>query len=260
MVQLLVAGTPVDIGSRRQRLILAVLALEVNQLVATDRLVSLCWPAEPPKTARHAIHVCVSRLRSALARACADPHRVTLSGNGLAYVLHADAGLVDAHYFRHLVTEACGLPEDERKAAVLRQALRLWRGPALTGIAPECTRERLSRGLEEARLVALEDVIAAELRMGLHRQLLGELTELAEAYPLRELLTAELMLALYRSGQAAAALVQFQRVRHRLAEELGIDPGTELRQLETAILRADPLLAPIDRVAGSGWISQMRST
>lgn len=113
---------------------------------------------------------------------------VTLCGDGTAYVLKADISFIDAHYFRHLVAEARRMLNDERKADLLRQALRLWQGPAITSIAPECTRKGWPGGLEEVRLIALEDDIASELRLGRHRELLDELIELVETSPLRSCL------------------------------------------------------------------------
>jgi DNA-binding SARP family transcriptional activator len=242
-VEMLVSGYPVDLGTRRQRLMLAVLALEANRFVPVGRLVSLCWSGAPPRTAVHAVQVAASHLRTTLTRAGGVRYGVELASAGSAYALRAGSGCVDVQAFRHLVSQARGAAGDEHRAAMFRQALLLWRGPALTGIGPEQMREGLARGLEEARLVATEDAIAAELSMGRHLELLDELNELTEAHPLRERLIAELMLALYRSGQGASALAVFQRARHRLAEELGIDPGAELRQLELSILRGEPLTA-----------------
>jgi DNA-binding SARP family transcriptional activator len=243
-VETIVDGIPVNLGPRRQRLVLAVLALEANRLVSVDRLVELSWPTAPPRTAVHAIRVSASRLRCVLAEAGATEHNVELFGNGYGYVLRTDTKRVDAHRFRSLVERARDAPDEEGKAMLIRQALGLWRGLALTGIGPAETREGLARGLEEARLVALEDRTEAEMRMGRHRELLDELTELVEAHPLRERLTALLMIALYRSGQTAAALAAFRRTRQRLAEDLGIDPCAELRDLEVALLRSDAALAP----------------
>jgi len=153
---------PVDLGPRRQRLVLAVLALEANRLVPVDRLVNLCWPVEPPRTAVHAIRVSASQLRSVLARADAVRYNVELAGTGSGYVLRTESTRVDAHRFRCLVEEARSGPGDEHKVVLLCQALRLWRGPALAGTGPARTREGLARGLEEARLVAHEDAIEAE--------------------------------------------------------------------------------------------------
>jgi DNA-binding SARP family transcriptional activator len=252
IVETLVDGSPVDLGPRRQRLVLAVLALEANRLVSVDRLVELSWPTAPPRTAVHAVRVSVSQLRMALARADAGRYNVELSGNGSGYMLRTDAMRVDAHRFRGLVERARGAPSDERKAALIRQALSLWRGPALTGIGPAETREGLACGLEEGRLVALEERIEAELGLGRHRELLDELTEMAEAHPLRERLAAQLMVALYRSGQAGAALAAFQRTRNRLAQELGMDPCAELQQLELAMLRSDAALAAPKRTQVNG--------
>jgi DNA-binding SARP family transcriptional activator len=251
-VEVVAAERPVDLGHRRQRLVLAVLALEPNRLIPIGRLIGLSWPNSPPRTATHAIQVSASQLRLALARANCEQHQVNLVGKGSGYMLRADTMDIDAHRFRAMVAEARSASSDEHKVAILRRALQLWRGPVLTGIAPDETRDALGRGLEEARLVALEDRIEAELRLARHRELLDELAELVEVHPLRERLTGQLMRALYWSGQAGAALAAFRRTRMRMAEELGIDPGAELRRLELALLRNDAALAAPPELARPG--------
>jgi DNA-binding SARP family transcriptional activator/tetratricopeptide (TPR) repeat protein len=219
---------------------LAILALEVNRLLPVDRLVELIWPVRPPRTARHAVQVLVSGLRSALARTGGDP-AVELIGDGSSYGLRADPLSVDAHRFRQLVDQARSGTGLERVAR-LDEALALWVGPALDGTATAEVRDRLCRGLDEARLVAIEDRLDAKLGLAAHREVLDELTGLVAAHPSRERLVGQLMLALYRCGRASDALEVYRRTRQRLADGLGLDPGAELRELELAILRVDPAL------------------
>jgi DNA-binding SARP family transcriptional activator len=230
-----------DLGPRQQRLILALLALHVNQLVPVDRLVALTWPHSPPQTARHAIQVRVSQLRAAFTRAGADRDDVEITTHGSTYVLRADPMRVDAHRFRALVASARGERDDAAKEALLRRALDMWHGPPLADVATPLT-DQLCRRLEETRLAALEERLEAQLRLGRHGAVIDELTELAVEYPDRQRLLAQLMLALYRAGRAPDALDAYRRARSRLVEEFGLDPGPELQHLEAAILRADPAL------------------
>lgn len=230
-------GERVDLGPRKNRFILAVLALEVNRPVPLERLVDLAWPGSPPRTAPNAVMVAISQLRKALRPADAELFR---QGDG--YALCTDPVHVDAHQFRTLVQRARSAPDADR-VALLDRALELWRGPALDGSAPAEIRDRLCRGLDEARLTAVEDRFDARLRRGEHRELIGELTGQVTANPTREHLVRQLMLALYRSGRAAEALAVYRATRERLASALGLDPGPELQALETAILRDDPTIA-----------------
>lgn len=229
------------LGPRQSRLVLAVLAWEVNRLVPVARLVDLVWPESPPRSAAHSVRVCVSNLRILLKKAGAE---LSLHTRGSGYLLQADPAQIDVHRFRALAARARETSDIGKKVALLDEALRLWRGPALADTASDRTRERLCAGLEEARLVALEDRYDAMLRMGHHRGVTDELIVLAENHPTRERLIGQLMLALYRGGQAGQALEVFRRTRAHLADELGIDPGNELRQLELSILRNDGGPAP----------------
>jgi DNA-binding SARP family transcriptional activator len=237
-------GLRVGLGPRKQRLTFAVLALEANHPVTVERLVELNWPIERPRTAEHALRVSVSLLRSILGGIDPTQSQVALTAQGAGYVLRTDPQRIDAHRFRGLLRQARTEPDDERRVALLDQGLSLWHGPALDGAAPPETQERLGSGLEESRLVAVEDRIDAGLRLGRHRQLLDELTELTRCHPFRERLTCQLMIALYRSGQTHTALEEARRARRRLVDKLGIDPSLELQRLEVAILRNDPVLLP----------------
>ncbi|MET0136154.1 MAG: BTAD domain-containing putative transcriptional regulator [Kibdelosporangium sp.] len=230
-------GRPVSLGPRQQRLIFAVLAWEVGRPVAIDRLVELIWPQSPPRTAQHAVRASVSRLRPIIAG------YAELVTQGSAYVLRTDTQRIDAHRFQALVAQARVETNDNRRVELLDEALDLWRGPAVADAAPDEVRERLFGGLQETRLVAAEDRFDALLRLGRHFSVVSELTAAVAAHPTRERLVGQLMLALHRGGQTTHALDVARRTRAHLAEELGIDPGHDLRQLELAILRDDPAVA-----------------
>ncbi|WP_157495276.1 BTAD domain-containing putative transcriptional regulator [Kutzneria sp. 744] len=238
-VEARVGDTAVSLGPRQNRLVLAVLACDVNRLVSVDRLVEWVWPVDPPSTAAHAIRVGVSRLRSRLAETGAE---VTISTQGPGYVLRADPMRIDVHRFQSLIDQARSTTDDRDKVRLLEQALGLWTGPALADTATDDVRDRLCGRFEEARLAAVEDRFACLLRLGQHEDLLGELRAFAEAHPTRERAWAQLVLGLYRSDRQSDALAALRRVRALLAEELGIDPGGELRLLESRVLRQDPQL------------------
>jgi DNA-binding SARP family transcriptional activator/tetratricopeptide (TPR) repeat protein len=230
-------GQVITLGPRQQRLVFAVLAWEIGRPVSLDRLIDLVWPADPPRTAAHAIRVCVSGLRSIVTG------HATIVAQGHGYVLRADPMLFDVHRFQALVERARETGDDLRKVELLDQALAEWRGPALADSAPDEIRERLFGGLAETRLVAVEDRMDSLLRLGRHHSVVSELTELVGDHPTRERLVGELMLALHRGGQPSQALDVARRTRAYLAEELGIDPGHALQQLELSILRDDPALS-----------------
>jgi DNA-binding SARP family transcriptional activator len=229
-------GRPVPLDRRRMRALLAFLLLHANELVSADRLIDEVWGPEPPKTAGASLQNYVSRLRKAI-----GTDAVVLQPPG--YVLRVDPERFDLARFERLTAEARGAEPRER-AEKLRAALALWRGPALDDLAFEpFARDEVGR-LEEARLAALEDCIGAELELGRDGDLVGELEELVEQHPLRERFRAQLMRALYRAGRQADALGAFQAAREVLTEELGLEPGEELRSLQQAILRQDPSLGP----------------
>jgi ABC-2 type transport system ATP-binding protein len=229
----------IDLGPRKQRLALAVLALHVNQLVPVERLVDLTWPNAPPPTARHAVHVRVSRLRAMLAQAAGPTMGIVTRGS--TYTLRADPMCIDWHRFKMLVSQARTETVDKNRAVWLRRALGLWQGPALADVTTPHV-EQLSRGLEEARLAASEEWLHAELRLGRHNSIIDKLIELVAQHPYRQGLVALLMLALYRGGCAPEALRTYRAARARLVDEFGLDPHAQLQELERAILRADPVL------------------
>ena len=228
-------GGPMALGGQRQRALLAALLLEAGRVVPMDRLVDELWGEEPPRTATTSLHNSVSRLRRALGEELIETRAP-------GYLLKAEPEWIDATHFERLLRAARGAAPRERRE-LLVQALSLWRGPALADFAFEQFAQAEIRRLEELRLVAVEERIDADLELGRHGDVVGELEALAAAHPLRESLRRQLMLALYRSGRQAEALDAYQEARARFVEELGIDPGPELRQLQAEILRQGAGLA-----------------
>ena len=226
---------PVDLGGQRQRALLAALLVHHGQVVSTDRLVDLLWGEAAPKTATTSLQNAVSQLRRAL-----GPDVVETRAPG--YVFAADPDAIDAVRFEARLADARAVPDAER-AALLRSALALWRGGALADLAGEEFTQGEIRRLEELRLDALEERIAADIELGLHREVIGELETLAKVTPLRERVCALRMLALYRSGRQAEALQAFRETRTAFVDELGIEPGSELQELHARILRQEAGLA-----------------
>jgi len=249
-VEVWVAARRLDLGPRKQRLVLAVLALEPNRVVPVERLIEVLWPDRPPASARGAVQVSVSRLRAALARAgVAAPVALTSQPGG--YSLQLDPNLVDASRFRLLV-ERAGAAPDEVAVELLRSALQLWRGEPLLGTATGEIGRRLGQPLVEARLGALERRLDAELRLGRHRDVVDELVAVVEEHPLRERFAAQLMLALYRCGEPSRSLEVYRASRRRLVAELGLEPAAELQELHEAVLRTDPALDLVPAPAPPG--------
>lgn len=227
-------------GTKLRRLV-AILALQAGRVVSTDRLLEDLYGDDPPQTASNALQVLVSKLRRALAAGHSSAAPLVTRAPG--YLLEVEAANVDAMHFGALVAEGRSHLESERMAeasAVLVEALGLWRGAALVEFEYDnfATSERLR--LDELRISATEDRIEADLQLGRHVDCSGELKTLVTAHPLRERAWAQLILALYRCGRQAEALRAFQQARTMLGKELGIEPGTELRRLETDILSHSP--------------------
>jgi DNA-binding SARP family transcriptional activator/streptogramin lyase len=228
-------GQPLEVGVGKQRALLAVLLLNSDEVVSTDRLIDALWEDNPPASALNSVHVYVSQLRKALGNG-----RLETRGHG--YRLALEPERIDLGRFERLLAEGRELlaaGEAARAAEVLRAALALWRGPPLSDFASEPFSQGEIARLEELRLAALEERIEADLVLGRHAELVSELEALARRHPLRERLRAQLMLALYRSGRQAEALAAYEQARRMLAEELGLDPGRTLQELERAILRQD---------------------
>jgi DNA-binding SARP family transcriptional activator len=233
---------PVPVRGRREQAVLTMLLLADGAIITVERLVAAAWDGDPPSGAVKAIRNCVSALRHRLAHdgGPAIPIETTLAG----YRLPADTGRLDARDFRHRVATARQLAtagDAARAAAALRDALSLWRGPALDGIGGQIVQDCVAL-LDEERMIALEEYLDLELALGRHRQVTGELLAIARQHPLRERFTGQLMLALYRSGRQAEALDAYLRLAKLLAEDLGIDPTHAVTRLHEAILRHDPSL------------------
>ncbi|MFJ9585006.1 AfsR/SARP family transcriptional regulator [Streptomyces acidicola] len=235
-------GMPLRLGGPKPRALLAVLLLRAGQVVPADALVDAIWGEEPPDTARALVQSYVSALRRALPEDAGEAIETRAPG----YVLRPGAGRVDLVRFEELTAEGrrAAAGGDHRAAArALREALALWRGPALGGVGGALRGEAVR--LEEVRQAALEERIAVELEIaGQEADLATELTALVSAHPTRERLRGQLMLALYRLGRQADALAVYGEGRAVLADELGIDPGPELNRMHEAVLRADPGLLP----------------
>jgi DNA-binding SARP family transcriptional activator len=251
-------GTSVPLGSPKQRAVLALLLLSAGQVVSVDRLIDQLWGAEPPQNAKTILQGYVSGLRKALG---ADEIRT----QGPGYSIELEGSELDLHRFERMVTEArdASAAGDHRSAAgTLREALGLWRGPALADFAYEPFAQSPTARLEELRLTALEDRIDADLASGHRGDLTGELDAVISEHPLRERPRAQLMLALYRSGRQAEALEAYRNARSVLVDELGIEPTHALQELEKAILRQDAGLdlAPISAPAGTAGTPSSSAT
>ncbi len=221
-------GRPIGLGGRQQRALLALLLLHANEVVSRDRLIDELWQEDPPETARTALQVHVSQLRKAVGR-----DRILTQAPGYRAVV--EPGELDLERFERLAA-------DGADADALRSALALWRGAPLAELGDDFARAERGR-LEEQRLHTLERRIDADLARGRHAALVPELEGLVREHPLREHLRGQLMLALYRCGRQADALEIYRDGRRLLANELGLEPGAELRGLERAILAQDESLA-----------------
>jgi DNA-binding SARP family transcriptional activator len=237
-LEAVVDGTPVRLAAEKPRALLALLLLNRNRVVSMERLVDELWGEEPPARATKALQVYVSQLRKAL-----GPERLVTRSPG--YELRVDEGELDVERFESLVAAAREqLSAGNARAAVqgLREALELWRGPALREFRAEPFAEIAAARLEDQRLAAVEDRLQAELDSGEAPRAVPELEELVAAEPLRERPRELLMLALYRAGRQADALDLYRRTRDLFVNELGIEPGPGLRELEQAVLRQDTAL------------------
>ena len=232
-------GEPVTLGGRRNTELLSLLLLRPNEVVSSDRLVEELWAGATAANPRKAVQVYVSRLRKTLGVDVLETHP-------LGYLLRVREGELDVSRFEHLLAEgrqALAAGDATRSATLLRHALALWRGPALADVMYEPFAQAEAARLEELRLSCVEARVEADLALGRHADLVGELEALIGRHGARERLRGQLMVALYRSGRQAEALEVYRATRRDLVDQLGVEPGRELRSLETAILNHDPQLA-----------------
>jgi predicted ATPase/DNA-binding SARP family transcriptional activator len=242
-LQALRDGRVVDLGQPRQRALLAILLLSPNEVVSAERLIDELWGERPPSSAPNMIQIYVSRLRKAL-----GPGLLLTVKPG--YVLRVDEQSVDATRFAELVERAGHLISDGAASAakeMLEEALGMWRGPPLAEFTYESFMQGALARFENARLEAIELRIDADLALGRHVPLVGELEQRIADHPFRERLRGQLMLALYRSGRQAEALEAYRTARTTLLQELGIEPSPAVRELEQKILDQD-----IELLASSG--------
>ena len=231
-------GGEVSLGGRKPRALLAMLLLHANEVVPADRLIDELWGEDSPDSAAGALRVNVSRLRKSL-----PGDALTTRPPG--YVIQVEPGALDLHRFELLVDEGRSLLDRglaNEASERLREALSLWRGPALADFAYESFAQAAIARLDEIRLAATELRVEADLSLGRHHELVGELEALVAEHPLRERPQRSLMIALYRSGRQAEALDAYQRARRTFVDDLGLEPGRGLQELERAILRQDPSL------------------
>ncbi|GIJ57863.1 AfsR/SARP family transcriptional regulator [Virgisporangium aurantiacum] len=233
-------GERLALGPPQRRAVLAVLAIDANRVVSTERLTRLVWSGQPPRSARNALQVNVSHLRRLLAEHT-DAGSVATRSSG--YVLETDPHSVDLHRFRSLVDSAAAASDDAVRVDRLTAALHLWRGDPLSDL-PGGDAAYLCTGLLERRWVAVEDRVAAQLRLGRLRTVLAELPALIAEAPLRERLAGQYMTALVRSGRSADAVACYHALRERTLDGLGVEPGAALQRLLIRILRAEPLAEP----------------
>jgi DNA-binding SARP family transcriptional activator/DNA-binding beta-propeller fold protein YncE len=242
-LELVEDGRPVALAGGRQRMLLALLLLHANEVVSNDRLIDGLWGERPPATATKVLQNAVSQLR----RSLGDNLIVTRAPG---YLLRVEPEAVDARRFESLLEEGrrtLAAGDAAEAAEILRRGLGLWRGRPLDEFAYEPFAEGEIARLQELRLRALEERIEADLALGRHPDLVGELERVVAEHPLRERPRAQLMLAQYRSGRQAEALQAYQDGRRLLGDELGLEPGAALQRLEKQILTQDPALEPPPR-------------
>src|SRR5919108_2471595 len=225
----------IELGGRKQRALLGVLLLHANEPISSERLVDELWGDQPPARAHKLVQGYVSALRKVL-----GPERLVTRSPG--YLVRLGAGELDALEFERLVAEARVAREPQLTAERLHEALTLWRGSALADLRLEGFAAREAERLNELRLTTLLARIEADLELGRHAELVGELEALVAAHPLQERPRGLLMLALYRSGRQADALELYRATRALLADELGLEPSSELQRLERLVLTHDPEL------------------
>ncbi len=230
----------VHVSAPKLTVLLAVLLARARQVVAADLLVAEIWPEDPPRRATAALHVYVSQLRKLLT--CPRRPQCPIITRSPGYLLAVEPEAVDLHQFEQRVAAGRRHARSGRHPQAVEQftaALALWRSPALSDLRDGPIVDAFATRLEESRLECLEMMMESGLSAGRHRELVGQLFELTLEHPMREAFYRQLMIALYRSERQADALRVYQRARGLLAEELGVEPGRPLRQIQRAILRDD---------------------
>ncbi|MFC4116991.1 AfsR/SARP family transcriptional regulator [Nonomuraea zeae] len=252
-LEVTLAGKEIPIPAAKQRILLAALLLKANCPVSMEELFDYIWSGAPPANARGAVQTYVARLRTSLQA----PDLIVTRRDG--YSIEVPGFALDLHRFRDLVTRAEALTRSGpgTQAALLQQALTLWRGPALANVPSERLRSLATQSLGEERLTAVERRIDAELSLGRHRQMLAELRALTAEHPLHERLWGWLMTALHRSGRHAEALEAFRRLRQVLRDQLGVEPGEDLQRLHQQVLGGEPLMNgdPDSDTSPPAWIA-----
>ncbi|MGH8870473.1 MAG: BTAD domain-containing putative transcriptional regulator [Acidimicrobiia bacterium] len=249
-IEVILDGEPVQLGGRQRRTVLSILLVHAGESVSTERLIDELWGDSPPETARKTVQAHIAHLRRSL-----NVHKEVLAAADNGYTVRADS--IDVRRLEEMLEAARSLRSEdpERSAGVLQDALDLFRGAPIAGLADDSFSLRVEASrLQELRQTAIEDHLEARMAAGADTDLVSEIQTLVTEHPLRERLWAMLMLALYRSGRQAEALRAFSRARHILAEELGIEPSAELRLLEQRILDQDPGL-DLETIAITGGIS-----
>jgi DNA-binding SARP family transcriptional activator len=237
----------VRVGGGKRRSLLALLVLHRNEVVSADRLIDALWGESPPPTAAKGLQVHVSQLRKELQPHSGQHNGQTLATHSNGYVLHVGPDDLDVERFERALDageRALAAGEPDRAAQRLGEGLAMWRGPPLADFAYEPFAQQEIARLEELRLVALGQRIDADLALGRHAQVVGELEALVREHPLREHICAQLMVALYRCGRQAEALEAYRDLRRRMSDELGLEPGPALRELEGKVLAQSADLAP----------------
>lgn len=246
-------GRRFAVGGLKRPALLATLVVRAGRTVSMERLIQEIWGEEPPSNATNALQAHIKRLRNLIASACGEPDRIVTQAPG--YFLSLRAGETDVEVFNDKVARARTVLAAHPDLAIplLRDALGLWRGPALDGcvLGEICAAE--AAVLEEKRLAAVEALYDASLRANRHCEIIGELEETSAAHPLRERLYHQLMVALYRCDRQSDAIGVYDRARRRLLQDLGVEPGPTLRATFQAVLSHSPrLLATVDDPASVG--------
>jgi DNA-binding SARP family transcriptional activator/tetratricopeptide (TPR) repeat protein len=236
-VEVVIGGTPVALGAARQEVALAQLLLELHHVVSVDRLIDALWADAPPRTAKSQVQITISALRHLLGAG-------VIVTRPPGYLITVSPDALDLARYEQLTASASRAAAEQRPLDAvhdLREALALWRGPALDGLQGEVMRAAAAK-LNESRIAAYQECLALELLLGRDHEIIAELTELVAEHPLDERFRGQLMLALYRAGRQADALEVLRAGREILRNELGLDPGDDLRRLERAILTRDAQL------------------